>query len=470
MASGDKDVAVNKIILSDDQLNGNTNQNQIPDAGDQSSNFPKEEFFKQNIQMGEASLFMQDEALQHADSQTNEKINASKNTDSASQPRDNNSESTYETSLSDQEFNGSNVSSKSNSNSTTENNSVLFSNAQNPEQSDSSIKSDAYQSSNLNSSEESENFSASNVPGGASDFENDVDNEASAPELNVEQAKGDEDSAITLDISASLTDVDGSESLVIQIQDIPEGAILSDGVNSFVANSTESSVNVSEWNFDSLTITPVSNSDSDFDLKISATSTEQSNNDMTSTEATLSVSVNGINDAPNEISIDGNTISENSDGAVVGILSTEDVDTGDSHSYSVSDERFEVVNDGEGNIQLKLKDGQSLNYEKDASVEITVTSTDEGGLSTSQEFIVNVNDVNEFNLITGTENNDYIKGTSGDDKIEALDGNDSVYGEEGHDAIYGGGGNDVLAGQGGNDEVYGGAGDDRIYGGEGENV
>ncbi len=45
--------------------------------------------------------------------------------------------------------------------------------------------------------------------------------------------------------------------------------------------------------------------------------------------------------------------------------------------------------------QLKLKDGESLNHETEASVDVTVTATDKGGLTTDQVFTITVGDVNE---------------------------------------------------------------------------
>ena len=75
---------------------------------------------------------------------------------------------------------------------------------------------------------------------------------------------------------------------------------------------------------------------------------------------------------------------------VIGTLSVTDPDAGDSHSFSVSDSRFEVV-DG----QLKLKSDASFDYEAEQSVDVTVTATDSGGLQTQQTFTIKVGDVNE---------------------------------------------------------------------------
>ena len=109
-----------------------------------------------------------------------------------------------------------------------------------------------------------------------------------------------------------------------------------------------------------------------------------------STTAHASIDVLPVNDAPTAINLSGTSIDENGAGAIVGTLSTTDVDTGDTHTYTVDDARFEVVGD-----QLKLKDGISLDHETESTVDVTVTTTDSGGLSYAQTYTINVNDINE---------------------------------------------------------------------------
>ena len=41
--------------------------------------------------------------------------------------------------------------------------------------------------------------------------------------------------------------------------------------------------------------------------------------------------------------LDGTTLDENAAGAEIGTLATNDPDAGDAHSYTVSDDRFEVI-------------------------------------------------------------------------------------------------------------------------------
>lgn len=93
----------------------------------------------------------------------------------------------------------------------------------------------------------------------------------------------------------------------------------------------------------------------------------------------------GVSEPSESLSVD-----ENQPGAVVAVLPSTDEDAGDSVTYTVSDDRFEVVGS-----QLKLKEGVSLDNEDEARVNVTVAATDSGGLETAQSFTLTVNDVNE---------------------------------------------------------------------------
>ncbi len=121
-----------------------------------------------------------------------------------------------------------------------------------------------------------------------------------------------------------------------------------------------------------------------------------------STNQLFTITVNDVNDAPTGITLDNTTVNENADGAVVGNLTTADPDSGDSHTYALSDARFEVVSG-----QLKLKAGQVLDYETEPVVNINITSTDSGGKSISRAFAVTVNDVpNEAPTAIALDNSD----------------------------------------------------------------
>src|SRR5210317_2035961 len=129
--------------------------------------------------------------------------------------------------------------------------------------------------------------------------------------------------------------------------------------------------------------------DYETDSPLSVTVTVTDTGGLTYTEA-FALTVVDVNEAPTDIGLTASTVTENAAGATVGTLSVVDEDAGDSHTYSVDDTRFEVVG-----TTLKLKAGESLDYETDSPLSVTVTVTDTGGLTYTEAFALTVVDVNE---------------------------------------------------------------------------
>ncbi|MGH6662113.1 MAG: LamG-like jellyroll fold domain-containing protein, partial [Rhodospirillales bacterium] len=120
-----------------------------------------------------------------------------------------------------------------------------------------------------------------------------ADNTASAPTLDVGAVQGLEDTAIALNISAALTDLDGSEALSIKIAGVPDGATLSAGTDNHDGTWT-----LTQGQLADLTVTPKDDSNVDFDLTVTATSTEANGGATTTTTASFHVGVTGVADAP----------------------------------------------------------------------------------------------------------------------------------------------------------------------------
>jgi Ca2+-binding RTX toxin-like protein len=98
------------------------------------------------------------------------------------------------------------------------------------------------------------------------------------------------------------------------------------------------------------------------------------------------------NSAPTAINLSNSNITEKSNGEVVGTLSVTDPDTDDTHTLTLSGDHaglFEVSNN-----QLKLRSGVSADYATQSSYSVTVTATDSGGLSKSQDFTIAVTNQN----------------------------------------------------------------------------
>ena len=128
---------------------------------------------------------------------------------------------------------------------------------------------------------------------------------------------------------------------------------------------------------------------SSYKLTITATS------GTASTAFDFNITINDVNDSPTAINLSSIVVSEKIDGAVVGTISTSDQDTGDTHTYVISDDRFEII-DG----SLKLKAGNTVENATEPSIAITIISTDSAGVEFSQDFSISVSatqpSANEF--------------------------------------------------------------------------
>ena len=128
---------------------------------------------------------------------------------------------------------------------------------------------------------------------------------------------------------------------------------------------------------------------SSYELTITATS------GTANTAFDFNITINDVNDSPTAINLSSIVVSERIDGAVVGTISTIDQDTGDTHTYVISDDRFEII-DG----SLKLKAGNTVENATEPSIAITIISTDSAGVEFSQDFSISVSatqpSANEF--------------------------------------------------------------------------
>ncbi|CAI8862884.1 serralysin [Pseudomonas sp. IT-P294] len=92
-------------------------------------------------------------------------------------------------------------------------------------------------------------------------------------------------------IKTALTDTDGSESLSVKISGIPAGSVLTDSAgHTFTATATSGEANVTGWNLGTLTVTPPSYYNGQFNLTVTSTSTEVLGGSALST-ATIPVTV-----------------------------------------------------------------------------------------------------------------------------------------------------------------------------------
>ncbi|MFB2737342.1 ELWxxDGT repeat protein, partial [Umezakia ovalisporum] len=130
------------------------------------------------------------------------------------------------------------------------------------------------------------------------------------------------------------------------------------------------------------TANPVIGSTGEYEIRVTAT--DQSND---SASDTFGLTI--VDSAPTNIYLSNNAIRENSaNNTVVGVFTSEDNNTNDTHTYTLSDNaggRFAIV----GN-QLVVADGALLDYENATQHTIRVKTTDNSGLSYERNITITV--------------------------------------------------------------------------------
>ena len=204
---------------------------------------------------------------------------------------------------------------------------------------------------------------------------------------------------VPLDIQASLTDVDLSETLSIAITGVPDGAILSAGVD-----NGDGSWTLTPDQLSGLSVNLAEGYQSDFALQVTAMSTDidvdSGITDQTATSGTINVTFEAGG-------------GEGGDDALYG-------GGGDDILYG-----------GGGDDLLKGEGGEDVLY---------------GGAGEDE--------------LRGGGGEDELYGGAGDDELRGEGGEDVLYGGAGDDLLKGEGGEDVLTGGAGDDVLIGGGGED----------
>jgi Ca2+-binding RTX toxin-like protein len=145
------------------------------------------------------------------------------------------------------------------------------------------------------------------------------------------------------------------------------------------------------------------------------------------------------NQAPSLAGLSTSWVDENAaDGTVVGTVSANDPDAGDTLTYALLDDaggRF-AIDPTTG--EITVADGSLLDYRTAAQHTIVVAVTDGGGLTDSATYSIAV----QFD----NSGDDALTGDGGDNVIDGGPGNDQIYGQDGNDHLIGGSGNDTLMG------------------------
>lgn len=196
--------------------------------------------------------------------------------------------------------------------------------------------------------------------------------------------------------------------------------------------------------------------------------------------ATVSVTITGVNDAPTlEAAFSDLTAIEGSmfewtlpAGAFL------DVDAGDTLTYSTRLAEGSELPDW---LSFDPVSGRLRGTPGGADIgalALRITATDSAGASAFDEFELNVlarpglilTGTAGRDVLAGGEDGDTINGGRGNDLLFGNADTDSIDGEEGNDILHGGSGSDELAGGSGNDAIFAGDGDDALSGEDGNDL
>jgi hypothetical protein len=122
--------------------------------------------------------------------------------------------------------------------------------------------------------------------------------------------------------------------------------------------------------------------------------------------ATITITIQGANDNPHNLTPAGMTINENlANGLSVGSVTPSDVDAGDSFAYSLANDADGRFNINSATGEITVADASRLDYEDAISHNIIVRVTDTNGDSYDEQFTVSLNDVDEFDVTSPVDAN-----------------------------------------------------------------
>ncbi|WP_286828827.1 MULTISPECIES: beta strand repeat-containing protein [Kordiimonas] len=267
-----------------------------------------------------------------------------------------------------------------------------------------------------------------------------------------------EDGALALAVlDFGFTDVDSGDTLAsvrIDTLTLTSGSFRLSGSNV----SASDVISVADISAGNLVYTPAGNANGDGLLNLTFSVNDGTVFAAAPSSFTVNVTPVSDNRAPRDLALSNLSVDEETNGASVGTVSATDPEGG-TITFRASDDRFEIV-DG----TLKLKAGQSLDFETEPTVLIAIRATDTQGVSSSQNFTLQVNDLIEPIVATGTAGSDTLVGEGGNDQLSGAGGDDLIQGAAGNDILRGGNGNDRISGDADNDVLYGNAGDDTLEG------
>ncbi|WP_152018455.1 glycosyl hydrolase 108 family protein [Aliarcobacter butzleri] len=274
---------------------------------------------------------------------------------------------------------------------------------------------------------------------------------ADTPNLEVLDTRGDEDTAIALNIETSLVDdlggVDGEESIYLTIENVPSEAILNKGVR-----DEDGIWYLTPNQLAGLTITPKLHSGDDFTIKVTAYSMESENSDIASISKEIFVEVNAVADTPilevsnslgdedTQITLNINTLLVDTDGSEALKIKIENIPDGATLNHGIKDEFgiWHLLPNELNNLTIT----PSLHDAKDFTIKVTASSTEaenEDIASISKEIFIEVNAVADeviLNTFQTLNNKDSLIEATEDVSIMMIDISSTFIDKDGSETVH----------------------------------
>ncbi|MCG3653499.1 cadherin-like domain-containing protein [Aliarcobacter butzleri] len=274
---------------------------------------------------------------------------------------------------------------------------------------------------------------------------------ADTPNLEVIDSRGDEDTAIALNIETSLVDdlggVDGEESIYLTIENVPSQAVLNKGVR-----DEDGIWYLTPNQLAGLTITPKLHSGNDFTIKVTAYSIESENSNIASISKEIFVEVNAVADTPilevsnslgdedTQITLNINALLVDTDGSEALKIKIENIPDGATLNHGIKDEFgiWHLLPHELNNLTIT----PNLHDAKDFTIKVTASSTEaenEDIASISKEIFIEVNAVADeviLNTLQSLNGRDDLIEATEDASIMMLDISSTFIDTDGSETVH----------------------------------
>ncbi len=183
---------------------------------------------------------------------------------------------------------------------------------------------------------------------------------------------------------------------------VTQAAVLNYRISGWV-DASNFSINTNTWEITTLWVLPAWNYSIDVEV------CDDHCNSQCNTQS-IDIEINSINDSPTDISLSSNNLDENVPvNTTVWTFSTTDLDTGDTHSYSLVPGTWDTDNSAFSISGNTLSINTSPDFETQSSYSIRVETNDGNGWVFEEVFTITINDLDEVApVITATN---FLSGT-----------------------------------------------------------